>query len=125
MIIGFILAFILIYLAKFREIHPSFLIWSVFFYIYEFLSVNLVRLKKNKALFQGGKDHIHHAVFFLLDSKSHFKTTILLSLFVLIVMALVYFININTPKILSLILFFTLFFCLLFCKTKNIYLLQK
>ncbi len=117
LIIGFILAFILIYLAKFREIHPSFLIWSVFFYIYEFLSVNLVRLKKNKALFQGGKDHIHHAVFFLLG-KSHFKTTILLGLFVLIVMTLMYFININTPKILSLILFFTLFFIYYFVRQK-------
>ena len=117
LILGFLLSFTIIYLAKFKGVHPSFLIWSVFLYVYEFLSVNIIRMKYKKDIFKGGKDHIHHAIYFLCK-KSHFKTTLILGLFSSTIMILVYIINIYMQKIFSPLLFFILFFPYYFLRKK-------
>tara|TARA_B100001057_G_C22871425_1_gene959099 strand:+ start:195 stop:1181 length:987 start_codon:yes stop_codon:yes gene_type:complete len=60
LLIGFIISFILIYLAISGLVHPILLAWSVSIFVYEFLSINLIRLKKNKKLFKAGQDHLHY-----------------------------------------------------------------
>ena len=63
LLIGFIISFSLIYFAKIKIAHPILLAWSVSIFVYEFLSINIIRLKRNKNLFEPGKDHLHHILF--------------------------------------------------------------
>ena len=60
---GFLISFILIYAAKNNLTHPILLAWSVTIFVYEFLSINIIRLKNKKNLFAPGQDHLHHILF--------------------------------------------------------------
>ena len=53
LLIGFIIGFTLIYLANNEIVAPILLAFSISFFVYEFLSINLIRIlnKKNKSLF--------------------------------------------------------------------------
>ena len=108
LVIAFVLSFLVIFLAKFEGIHPSYLIWSLFFYVYEFLSVNIVRILNKKSLFEAGKDHIHRALFYLFK-KSHYKTTFCLSIFSMFIIYLSYLIN-SLSNLASLLVFIIMFF---------------
>ena len=63
LLLGFIISFVLIYLANSNLVHPILLAWSVAIFVYEFLSVNFIRLLNNQNPFQAGQDHIHHLLF--------------------------------------------------------------
>lgn len=63
LLLGFIIAFFLIYLANQKIIHPILLAWSIAIFVYEFLSINLIRLKNKKYIFRAGLDHLHHNLF--------------------------------------------------------------
>ena len=60
LLLGFIVSFLLIYMANQKIVHPILLAWSVVIFVYEFLSINLIRLKDNRSLFKAGQDHLHH-----------------------------------------------------------------
>lgn len=60
MLIGFITAFILIFLAEEKKIDPILLAFSISIFVYEFLSINLIRLFKKKHVFTASQDHLHH-----------------------------------------------------------------
>ena len=55
-------------------------------FVYEFLSINIIRLKTNQKLFKPGQDHLHHLLFKI--SKSVLKTNILISSFNIIFLQL-------------------------------------
>ena len=59
MLIGFITAFILIFLAEEKKIDPILLAFSISIFVYEFLSINLIRLFKKACLYKS-QDHLHH-----------------------------------------------------------------
>ena len=63
LLLGFIFAFILIYLSNQKLVHPILLAWSISIFVYEFLSINLVRIKNKKDPFTAGQDHLHHLFF--------------------------------------------------------------
>jgi len=63
LLLGFIMAYILIFLKSKTEIHPILLAWSVSIFVYEFLSINIIRLKLKKNIFEPGLDHLHHVLF--------------------------------------------------------------
>jgi UDP-GlcNAc:undecaprenyl-phosphate GlcNAc-1-phosphate transferase len=63
LLLGFITSFLLIYLAKNNIIHPILLAWSISIFVYEFISINLIRLKSKKNLFKPSHDHLHHLFF--------------------------------------------------------------
>ena len=63
LLLGFIFAFILIYISNQKLIHPILLAWSISIFVYEFLSVNLIRIKNKKDPFTAGQDHLHHLIF--------------------------------------------------------------
>jgi UDP-GlcNAc:undecaprenyl-phosphate GlcNAc-1-phosphate transferase len=46
--LGFIVSFILIYFANQEIAHPIILAWSVSIFVFEFLSLNIQRIKKKK-----------------------------------------------------------------------------
>ena len=111
LLLGFIVSFLLIYIANQKIIHPILLAWSVVIFVYEFLSVNLIRLKKSQSLFKAGQDHLHHIL--LKKNKSIFITNGLIFLFNLFLFCFGYFSFVIFNPFISFILFiflFTIFF---------------
>ena len=53
----------LIYFANQRIAHPIILAWSIAIFVYEFISINLIRLINKKNIFEAGQDHLHHILF--------------------------------------------------------------
>jgi UDP-GlcNAc:undecaprenyl-phosphate/decaprenyl-phosphate GlcNAc-1-phosphate transferase len=78
LLLGFIISFLLIYYSNQKLVHPILLAWSITIFVYEFISINLIRLIKKKALFKAQNDHLHHIL--INKSKSIFLTN--LSIFI-------------------------------------------
>ena len=45
LLLGFIFSFFLIYLSNNQIVHPILLAWSIVIFVYEFISINIIRLK--------------------------------------------------------------------------------
>ncbi len=116
LLIGFIISFILIYLGKKNLVHPILLAWSVVIFVYEFLSINIIRLKNNQDPFKAGQDHLHHILF----KKNHsiFKTNLFIVMTNSILFALGYFAYLLINPLSSLILFALLFFIFLIVRNR-------
>ena len=110
LLIGFMIAFILIFLANENLSHPILLAWSISIFVYEFLSINIIRLLNNQELFEAGHDHLHHILFKL--TKSIFKTNFLMFMMnsTLFIMGYFIFELINPLASLLLFIFSLLFF---------------
>ena len=116
LLLGFIISFILIYLANKNLVHPILLAWSVVIFVYEFLSVNLIRLKNNQNPFKAGQDHLHHILF--KKNKSIFITNFLISSVNLTLFLIGYFSFVLTGSFISLILYISLFFIFFIIRIK-------
>lgn len=106
--LGFVISFLLIYLAKKNILHPLLLAWSIALIVYEFIAINLIRLKKKIALFSPGNDHLHH----IINSKikSPLLTSLLISFINIFFFILGYFTFILLQPVYSLIFFVFCFF---------------
>lgn len=111
LLLGFIISFMLIYLASQKFVHPILLAWSVVVFVYEFLSVNLIRLKNNQNPFKAGQDHLHHLLF--KKTNSAFITNSFIFFINISFFTLGYFIFLMINPLCSLILFI-LFFIVFF-----------
>ena len=121
LLLGFIISFILIYFANQNFIHPILLAWSVVIFVYEFLSINIIRLKNNQRLFKAGKDHLHHIL--LEKTKSIFLTNFFIFLTNIILFSIGYLCYLFINELASLILFILLF--IFFLIIRNTYLVKK
>lgn len=114
LLLGFIVSFTLIFIANQNLIHPILLAWSITIFVYEFISINLIRLQNNQNVFTAGLDHLHHILF--QKTKSIFLTNFLISIiniFLFIIGFLTFkFLN----PLISLILF--IFFFIIFFITR-------
>ena len=117
LLLGFILAFTLIYLSIQKNVHPILLAFSISIFVYEFLSVNLIRLKNKKNIFSAGQDHLHHLLF--KNTKSIFKTNLFISLANIICFIIGYISFLLISPLASLILFIILF--IIFFILRNMY----
>jgi len=117
LLLGFIIAFTLIYLSIQKIIHPILLAFSISIFVYEFLSVNLIRLKNKKNIFSAGQDHLHHL--FFKNTKSIFKTNLFISLANIICFIIGYISFLLISPLASLILFIILF--IIFFILRNMY----
>jgi UDP-GlcNAc:undecaprenyl-phosphate GlcNAc-1-phosphate transferase len=107
LLLGFIISFILVYLANQKFIHPILLAWSIAIFVYEFLSINIIRLKNKQNPFKAGTDHLHHRLFE--RNKSIFLTNFLISLFNIILFVIGYLSFLFINELVSLILFVAFF----------------
>ena len=111
LLLGFIISFTVIYLANQKIVHPILLAFSISIFVYEFLSINLIRIINKKKIFSAGKDHLHHIL--LKKNKSLFLTNFLISIMNIIFFIFGYlsfkFINPLTSLILFLVLFIIFF----------------
>ena len=115
LLLGFIIAFTLIYLANQKIVHPILLAFSVSIFVYEFLSINFIRLKNNQKLFEAGQDHLHHLL--LKKTKSNFMTNFIIFFSNIFLFILGYISFLSVSPVASLILFMILF--LVFIKLRN------
>ncbi len=114
--LGFIISFILIYAANKNFAHPILLAWTVAIFVYEFLSINFIRLKNNKKLFKPSQDHLHHVLFKI--TNSIFLTNFLIIFLNIILFTIGYLSFKIVNPFTSLILFISLFTFFLFFRNK-------
>ena len=57
---GFIISLFAIFLFIKLNISPSLIIWPLSFLVFEFISVNFIRIRFNKKLLSPGLDHVHY-----------------------------------------------------------------
>ena len=111
LLLGFIISFTVIYLANQKIVHPILLAFSISIFVYEFLSINLIRIINKKKIFGAGVDHLHHIL--LKKNKSLFLTNFLISIMNIIFFIFGYlsfkFINPLSSLILFLVLFIIFF----------------
>ena len=116
LLLGFIVSFTLINLANENLIHPILIAWSVVIFSYEFLSINLIRLKKKQDPFKAGLDHLHHILYS--KTKSIFLTNLFITSSNIILFIIGYLAFSLTGPMASLILFIILFIIYLFLRNK-------
>ena len=116
LLIGFIVSFTLIYLANENIVHPILLAWSISIFVYEFLSISLIRLKNKQSPTEAGRDHLHHILFD--RSNSLFLTNFYIFLINIIFFLLGYLIFILINPISSLILYISLFIIFVILRNK-------
>ena len=121
--IGFFISFMTIELYNSFNIHPAFLIWPLWYPVYDFLFVSINRLLNKKSIFKPDNTHLHHVI-----SKKFYGNKISPLILFLIVNSSIIFIGYKISEIsktLSLSIFvigFTLFFIVrlsIFKKFKN------
>lgn len=117
LLLGFIISFILIYFANKNFIHPILLAWSVVIFVYEFLSINIIRLKNNQGLFKAGKDHLHHIL--VRKTKSVFLTNFIMTTVNISLFFVGYYSLLLINELASLILFIVFF--IFFLIIRNIF----
>ena len=118
--IGFFISFLTIELYTNFSIHPVFLIWPLWYPVYDFLFVNLKRIVEKKSIFLPDKSHLHHKIFFKFK-KNNIKTV---SLFFFTNVIVIYFgfLISNFSRLFSLTIFvfgFLLYFLIRFYLDKN------
>ena len=121
LLLGFVSAFILIYLANKLIVHPILLAWSVSIFTYEFLSINFIRIKNKQDPFKAGKDHLHHIL--LEKSKSVLLTNFIISVSNIVLFIAGYCVYKFLNPLASLILFIILF--IIFLILRNNYSIKK
>ena len=116
LLLGFVIAFTLIYLSIEKIVHPILLAFSVSIFAYEFLSINIIRLKNKKKIFDAGQDHLHHLLFKY--TKSIFQTNLFISLANIILFIFGYTSFLLISPLASLILFIILFIIFFILRNK-------
>jgi len=121
--IGFFISFMTIELYNSFNIHPTILIWPLWYPVYDFLFVSINRLIHKKSIFKPDNTHLHHVI----NNKFYDNKMLPIILFLLInssIILLGYKIS-EISKLLSLVIFivgFTIFFIIrlfLFKRFKN------
>lgn len=122
LLLGTIIAFTLIYFAKQNILHPILLAWSISIFVYEFLSINILRVINHKNVFEPGLDHLHH----ILHKKTN---SILLTNFLLIIINILFFfigyLSFYLLNPLSSLIFFIIVFVNFFMLRKISYVSSK
>lgn len=114
LLLGFLISFILIFFANKNFIEPILLAWSVVIFVYEFLSINILRLKNKQRLFKAGKDHLHHIL--LEKTKSVSLTNFLITSMNIVLFIVGYLAYLLFNPLTSLVLFIFLFFIFLYLR---------
>lgn len=116
LLLGFIIAYILIYIANKNLVHPILLAWCIVIFVYEFISINLIRIINKQNPFKAGKDHLHHNLFEKTDSI--IITNFLMVASNIILFFIGYFSFIIVGQISSIVIFILLFFVFFFVRKK-------
>lgn len=111
LLLGFIVSFLLIYLANNNIVHPILLAWSIQIFVYEFTSINLIRLKNKKDPFVAGLDHLHHVL--IRKTESIFLTNLIMCI-TNIILFIIGYLTFTFISPLASLIFFIIFFVIFF-----------
>ena len=114
--IGFFISFITIELYNNFDVHPVYLIWPLWYPVYDFLFVSINRAILKRSIFSADNSHLHHKI--LIKFKKNHLNTILLFLVSNIFIIYLGFIISDFSKFLSLIAFILFFFLYLTLRFK-------
>lgn len=114
-LLGFIISFITINLYVSENIHPSLLIWPLSYIVFEFLSVNIIRIIDKRAIFGAGSDHLHYQIISYFKINN-FLMILLISIKILFFIIVGIFLNKYFSPDFSLIFYFLLFIIYLFLR---------
>ena len=106
--IGFFVSFLTIELYSGFKIHPVYLIWPLWYPVYDFLFVSTNRALQRKNVLSADNSHLHHKIL-IKFKKNHFKTVFLFFISNLLIIYLGFLIS-NFSEVLSLIAFIFMFF---------------
>ena len=117
--IGFLISTFLIIYTQFEKfLHPSIIIWAVAFVVFEFLAINIIRIKQGKNIFKRDLNFI----FNVLDRKySSKKSLVICSSLHLFFCSISILMNFFNSYFLSIILFIIFFFLYLVFRYKQIF----
>ncbi len=116
--LGFVFSFMIIFMYKYENIHPAYLIWFCWYPVYDFLSVTIYRVLNGKKFYAPDKIHLHHIILERFNNSHSISTIIVISINIIII-SVGYLTTHYIGKIYSLLLF--LFFFIFFSVLKNFY----
>lgn len=116
LMLGFLISFILIYYANQKIVHPILLAWTVVIFVYEFLSLNILRARNKVNIFNAGLDHLHHKLY--KKTNSIFLTNFCLMFINIFLFLIGYSTFIFINPLASLVIFVS-FFIIFFLIRKN------
>lgn len=117
--IGFLISSFLITYTQFEIfLHPSVIIWSVAFVVYEFLTINIIRMRQGKNIFKRDLNFIFNVFHKRYSSK---KSLIICSSIHLFFCSMSLLMNYLNSYLLSIILFVVFFFIFLIFRFKQIF----
>ena len=114
--LGFLMGCLMIYHKEKLDIHPAKIIWCCPLIIFDFLSVNISRIKNNKNIFKPNKDHIHHVL--LKKTRSIFLSLTIINLTNLSIALIGLYLASYFNEIFSLIFYIICFFIFYYTKNK-------
>jgi len=106
--VGFFVGFFTIELYNSFKIHPVFLIWPLWYPVYDFLFVTFRRIVKKKPFFNADNNHLHHKILKKFKNN-HLKTALLFLISNSLIIYFGYLIS-SYSRIISLITFALGFF---------------
>ena len=106
--IGFFISFLTIELYNSFNIHPVYLIWPLWYPVYDFLFVSTNRAILKKSIFSADNSHLHHKIL-IKFKKNHLKTVLLFFILNISIIYLGFSLS-NFSKLISLITFILGFF---------------
>ncbi len=117
--IGFLISSFLIIYTQFEIfLHPSVIIWSVAFIVYEFLAINIIRMRQGKNIFKRDLNFIFNVFH---KKYSSTKSLIICSSIHLLFCSMSLLMDYFNSYLLSIILFVLFFFIFLIFRFKQIF----
>ena len=101
--VGFFISFLTIELYNGFDVHPAFLIWPLWYPVYDFLFVSINRALNSKSIFSADNSHLHHEILIYFNNN-HLKTILLFFVSNSLIIYMGYLIS-GSSKLLSLIFF--------------------
>ena len=116
--IGFIIASLCIYYTQsLKFLEPTIIIWALSFFVYEFLTINIMRIKNKKSLLEKDLNFIFNILSFKKNNKFSLFVCVAIKLFFL---ANGYVLNYYKLNDISIMLFVVYFFIYLLLRLKFI-----
>ena len=112
LLLGFLFSFISIFFYTSLNIHPSIIIWPLAYIVFEFLSVNLIRMIKNKKIFLAGNDHFHYELIKKFNISNFLSVVVisLLNIFFCFIGIIIYMFELKLFSLALFIIFFITYF---------------
>lgn len=121
--IGFLISsFLIIYTQKEVFLHPSVIVWPVAFVVYEFLTINIIRIKNKQNIFKRDLNFIFNILNYNYSLKKSLLICSSIHMFFCFISLVMNYYN---TYVLSIVLFIIFFFIYLIFRFKQIFVIKR